>query len=443
MSSDFTNEVLAWIRGAVLLLFILNIGLYIQNKKRLFLNYSLYLLFVFLFMLKPVASDSLKEFYDIFEYSFLFLAFVFYVDFERVLFETRGLVPTWDRYLRVKKFSFLLLSVVIPFIYFFLGLDVLMLCFFVFLNLLNFFVVKTYFVFSKIKDREVIFFILGDGFFLLLSNVGLYLKLVDGYGLVFLSFDPKIFIYFGAIIETLIFTNLMRNIFKLNLSKKSNLKLQFALKQQEIAEFKMIALQSQMNPHFLFNSLNSINNFVLKNKKEEASDYITAFSKLVRKILKNSESLEISLLEEIQVLEMYIRLEKTRLIGGFIFDKSIDKRLKLERVMVPPLFLQPYIENSIWHGLSGKEGNKRIKFDVTKIEDKVHISIEDNGLGINDEMIQKNRRSSKRKFFGSHASEKRIKLMYGIDNVNIDIKSINNIKESGTQVTIIFPIRKK
>ena len=232
----------------------------------------------------------------------------------------------------------------------------------------------------------------------------------------------------------------MGKTFKQILEKKSNLKVQYALKQKETAELKMTALQSQMNPHFLFNCLNSINNFILKNEKEEASDYITSFSKLVRKILKNSESLEISLFEELEVLEMYVSLEKTRLLGGFSFIKEIDESLNIHEIMVPPLFLQPFIENSIWHGLAGKVGEKEIVISIKKEAFDLVITVEDNGIGIDSEVMEQNRVSSKRKFFGSYATEKRIKLMHPKNSVKISTSNISSNTDSGTRVEIVFPL---
>lgn len=443
MFSDLNSEFFSWIRGALLLLFLINAGLYIQNKKRLFFYYSFYLLFVFLFFLKAVIPEKFSEFYDFFGYSLFFLAFAFYVEFERVLLASKYTVPRWDRYLVVKKYFVIVAAIVLPIVNYFWSKEVLLIVVVVLLNLLNVFAVSTYIVISKIKHRNAINFIFGSVLFLVLGNIGMYIKFFHRDNLDALSFDPELFVYVGVMAEAFVFTNIMGNIFKQILERKSNLKVQFALKQKEAAELKMTALQSQMNPHFLFNSLNSINNYVLKSEKEEASDYITAFSKLVRKILKNSESLEISLFEEIEVLEMYLSLEKTRLSGGFAFVKSIDESLNLHDIMVPPLFLQPFFENSIWHGLANKNGDKIIELDIALINNKVVFQVIDNGIGIKKEDVLRNKKSTKRKFFGSYATEKRIKLMYESDEVEIFTKNISSKGKTGTKVTIIFPFLNK
>jgi sensor histidine kinase YesM len=442
MFSDLNSEFFSWIRGGLLLLFLINFGLYFQNKKRLFLNYSLYLLFVFIFFLEPVVPVGYKLFYDFFGYSFFFFSFFFYTEFERVLLSSKYTVPLWDRYLVVKKYTVLVVSISFPLVYYFLGPEVFFLEVFVFSSALSIFVIRTYFVIYKIKERNVGFFIFGSSSFLLLGNIGSFFKVINRSDLDALAFDPLVFVYIGVMFEAMVFTNIMGNIFKQILEKKANLKVQYALKQKETAELKMTALQSQMNPHFLFNSLNSINNFVLKNEKEEASEYITSFSKLVRLTLKNSENLQISLHEELVVLETYIGLERTRLSGGFEFIKEIEGGLDLHNVFVPPLFLQPYIENSIWHGLAGKTGLKTIHLSVFIEGVNVVIQVKDNGVGVNMDVIERNRRSSKRKSFGSYATEKRIKLMYNSDRVSILTENITEHDCTGTKVSIVFPLRK-
>ena len=213
------------------------------------------------------------------------------------------------------------------------------------------------------------------------------------------------------------------------------------LKQKETAELKMTALQSQMNPHFLFNSLNSINNYVLKNDKEQASDYISSFSRLIRTVLKNSERMHISLLEELDVLKMYVNVEQKRIKGGFAFSVTIDDELCLTEINVPPLFLQPYIENSIWHGLARKKGEKKVELKLTKEKDTIHIAIEDNGVGLKKALEEKSQIASRRKSFGASATEKRIYLMFGEENVTIDIQDTTSDTSSGTLVLIKFPIK--
>ncbi|WP_152286152.1 sensor histidine kinase [Flavicella marina] len=442
MFSDLNSELYSWIRGAILLLFLINAGLYLQNGKRLFLNYSLYLLFVFLYFIKSVVPESFHQFYSLFGYSFLFLSFVFYIEFERILLTTSVNTPRWDKYFKFEQYSIVIGASILPFVQYLFGSHVLITVVFILLNLLSVFTVLTYFEISKIKGRNAYNFIIGSSFFLIFGNWGIYYRFLNRNSIENLLFEPVFFCYLGVMLEAFMFTYIMGNIFEQVLEKKTDLKIQYALKQKEAAELKMSALQSQMNPHFIFNSLNSINNFVLKNKKEEASDYITSFSKLIRRILKNSENSEISLFLELEVLDIYVDLERKRVTGGFEFHKEIDPLLNLHEISVPPLFLQPYIENSIWHGLAGKEGEKRIDLTILKKKEEVVIFIRDNGVGINEKVKSQNKKSSKRKFFGSLATEKRIKLLHESSKVDITTVNILEKESSGTEVCIKFPLRK-
>tara|TARA_B100000809_G_scaffold266794_1_gene331660 strand:+ start:33249 stop:34595 length:1347 start_codon:yes stop_codon:yes gene_type:complete len=442
MFSDFNSEFFSWVRGALLVLVIINASVYIQNKKKLFLYYSLYLLFIFLYFFKPVAPAYLFGFYTYFGYSLLYVAFAFYTEFTRILVSTKVKIPKWDCYFKIQMYCLLLYSLSLPVIYYFFGFPVYRFFLLVFSILLGLYSIFAYVVISSIKRRNVTLFIFGSASFLILGNVSTFFKTVYKDNLHALSFEPMAFTYFGAILEALVFTYIMGAVFKQILEKKTDLKIQYVLKGKEASELKMKALQGQMNPHFLFNSLNSINNFVLQNKVEEASDYITSFSKLIRKVLKNSENLQIPLNEELEILEMYINLEKSRISGGFEYKLIIDPRLVLNEIKVPPLFLQPYIENSIWHGLAGNLGEKRIQLDVIKEDEDIVFLINDNGPGVNKAVIDKNRDLSKRNFFGSIVTEKRIRLMHEAGQVEIYTENISKNGITGTLVYLRFPLKK-
>jgi len=442
MFDDFHSEVFSWIRGGLLVLFIINITVYLQNRKTLFLYYSLYLFFVFLYFLKPIVPQFLEFFYQYFNYSLLYLSFVFYVDFARVLISTKKKIPKWDRFFVLEKRGLLLFVILAPMIQYYLGHKIYMFTVFAFSSVLNVFSVVAYFAISRVKGRNVEYFIIGSLSFLILGNVSTYSKILYGHDeMLAIGVEPMLFTYLGVLFEALVFTYIMGRIFKQIEEKKTEFKIQYVLKQKEAAELKMTALRSQMNPHFLFNSLNSINNFVLKNKPEEASDYITSFSKLIRKILNNSERMYITLAEELEVLEVYVDLERTRVYGGFEFVKKIDERLVLEDIKVPPLFLQPYIENSIWHGLVDKVGNKKIELELIKNDAFLTISIRDNGIGLSNSLKQKKQVLPKRKFFGASATEKRIKLLHNDNGVDIGINDVSKEIGTGTVVSMKFPLK--
>jgi LytS/YehU family sensor histidine kinase len=253
------------------------------------------------------------------------------------------------------------------------------------------------------------------------------------------GFQPMSFVYFGAILQSIIFSVIIGFIIKKMEQKSKNAEVRLANKLKEIEELKMTALQSQMNPHFLFNSLNSINNFVLKNEVEKASDYITKFSRLIRAILNSSSSPTSTLADELGILSLYVKLEQMRVTGGFNYIVNIDKKLPLDSIKVPPLFLQPFIENAIWHGIMKKEGDKIIELTVRESNGLVLCIIKDNGVGINSAK-QNNKMDKKRKFYGAKATENRIKILYKNENVKISTTDISDGKNTGTEVKISFPL---
>ncbi|MEO5572373.1 MAG: tetratricopeptide repeat protein, partial [Bacteroidia bacterium] len=118
----------------------------------------------------------------------------------------------------------------------------------------------------------------------------------------------------------------------------------------QVSETEMKALRSQMNPHFIFNALQSIQTFLLSNKSEDANTYLLKFSKLMRLVLENSQHSEVSLKEDMQALELYMQLESIRLAHPFTYDFHIDESVDVEETTIPPLILQPFVENAIWHG---------------------------------------------------------------------------------------------
>lgn len=115
-------------------------------------------------------------------------------------------------------------------------------------------------------------------------------------------------------------------------------------------------LRSQMNPHFLFNSLNSINSFIIQNKVNEAEKYLTSFSKLMRNILENSRKETIPLRQELETIKLYLDLEAVRMENKFDYRIQISTDIDTENVQIPPLVIQPFLENAIWHGINHKEG---------------------------------------------------------------------------------------
>ncbi len=151
---------------------------------------------------------------------------------------------------------------------------------------------------------------------------------------------------------------------------------------QQLADLEMKALRSQMNPHFVFNALNSVQNFILKNDTREASKYLTKFARLMRLILENSESPMVPLAREIELLRYYTELEQLRFNYRFSFDFQIDSSLSPESVSIPGMLIQPHIENAIWHGLMHKSAPGHLWLRFLKADEKTLVcEIEDDGVG--------------------------------------------------------------
>ena len=168
-------------------------------------------------------------------------------------------------------------------------------------------------------------------------------------------------------------------------------------------------LKSQMNPHFIFNSLNSIKLYIINNEKENAVYYLNKFAKLIRKILVVSNEKDISLADELDTMKLYMNIENIRFSNEIDFQINIDKDINLENIRIPSLILQPFLENSLWHGLSLKTDDKRIELDVKrKGNDFITISITDNGVGRKVSEERKLKKTLKRKSIGIEITKERL-----------------------------------
>jgi len=151
--------------------------------------------------------------------------------------------------------------------------------------------------------------------------------------------------------------------------------------QNQMKELEMKALKAQMNPHFIYNALNSIQSLIADEKKSEAINYVGTFSRLLRQVLEHTDSNVVSLEKELHTLRLYIQLESLRLNIDLKYSLTTDESVMTEYEKVPPLILQPFVENSLWHGLSRREGEKILKIGVTQTDDYIVCTIEDNGIG--------------------------------------------------------------
>ncbi len=232
--------------------------------------------------------------------------------------------------------------------------------------------------------------------------------------------------------------------FKLNqVKKEESLKSVYA---QQIAEIEMKALRAQMNPHFIFNSLNSIQKYILKNDSFAASQYLTKFSKLIRLILDHSNQNYILLSSEAELLKLYIEIEALRFDNQFEYDLVVDDALDTEAIQIPSMIIQPYVENAIWHGLLHKETKGKLSLHISRFdENNIKVLVTDDGIGRQKAQELKSKQVLKKKSYGLQITEDRISILNKTQS-NKTTLEIHDLKDAsgnalGTQVELIIPVQ--
>lgn len=214
--------------------------------------------------------------------------------------------------------------------------------------------------------------------------------------------------------------------------------------QKEVESLKLTALKSQIKPHFIFNALNSIKLYINKNDTNKASKYLDRFARLIRKILEVSSLDYISLEEELEIIQLYIDIENTRLTTPVHTNISIDSSINSTQIKVPSLILQPFVENAIWHGLATKEGDKQIDIYITATYNSIKIKIDDNGIGRKKRKELQEGKITQNKSLGIKLIQDRLYNLYGTPNtIEIIDLADNQNKPKGTTVNIKLNKHKK
>jgi|GEM_PF-1052569 len=204
------------------------------------------------------------------------------------------------------------------------------------------------------------------------------------------------------------------------------------INEKKLIQLERSALQAQMNPHFIFNALNSIQSYIAGNENDKATRFLAKFSRLVRMMLNHSMSGRITLRDEIESLTIYLELEQMRFKNKFEFQITVDEEINRDIVGIPPLLIQPYLENAIIHGLSQTRSQGRINLYYMLQDDYIMVTVTDNGIGIEASMNQKSKHASLHKSVGMTITQKRLELL---DNANTDKKvKIEEIKDRNGQV---------
>ena len=210
---------------------------------------------------------------------------------------------------------------------------------------------------------------------------------------------------------------------------------------EHAAELEMQALRAQMNPHFIFNSLNSINSFILQNEKEQASEYLIKFSKLIRLILENSMTPLISLSKELDALVLYMDLESLRFKHAIKIDIQYAEEMDTMAIKVPPLILQPFVENAIHHGLMPKDGPGHLLITIQETEDRLQCTITDDGIGREQAAKRQENIKHRHKSFGLSVTSERINSLIDSYSTETSKMSIRDLVDdtgnaAGTEINL-------
>ena len=253
----------------------------------------------------------------------------------------------------------------------------------------------------------------------------------------------------GAVVTTLMAV-LLFYIFRQRLKNQKEL----AIKNEEIkevnfkrqlTELEKKALQLQINPHFIFNCMNSINQLILADEKEKASNYLAKFSKLLRLILENADTDEVPLKSELELISSYVELEKLRFNGEFNCNISFDRAIDAENTYIPSMLIQPFVENSIWHGLRHKTDKNKGSVNITIAKQEEHLlcHIEDDGVGRENAAKLLDKKIYKNKSLGLKITEERLKLIS--NSLHQKLINITDLKDPsgialGTRVEVLIPV---
>jgi len=213
---------------------------------------------------------------------------------------------------------------------------------------------------------------------------------------------------------------------------------------RKLSELEMKALQAQINPHFIFNCMNSINEMILNKENKNASKYLTKFSKLIRMILENAEETEVPLKNELALLEAYIQLEALRIHGNVTYDIQVPDDLDTENTYLPPMVLQPFVENAIWHGIRHRQeiDGGKISISISQKENQLVCCIRDNGIGRQKALELQQKSVYKSKALGLKITEERLRLISR--ELKKQLVRITDLKDNsgnamGTEVEVYIP----
>lgn len=416
--------------GLVIIVLLFSISAFIIQKRKEYLFYSFYLFALLVyFARRPFGlDDSVFGQIPLVEYmvhqEFQVLINLCYTLFARYFLSTEQDYPVLDKFIKAIAIS----------LGFFIMVDCLLIYSYEFGTHLIMMDVQRYFMAT--------FGILGAIYLLIRRKSNLVFFIVIGSfsytagALVTLFLVDNNYMLLGSSIEIFVFT--------LGLGYKSRGVLMDNAKiQQEVLQLEMKALRAQMNPHFIFNSLGSIQHLIRRDQKPEALQYLSKFSQLLRQILDSSNHSTVSLKEEVELLENYIELEALRFDGRFEYRLKVDEALDVYNLEIPILLIQPHVENAILHGLLPKKGEARLDIQFIDRGAEILCTVEDNGIGRQKSAELKSARGVTHQSRGLSIVAERVSNMHGKegDQQLIQIDDIVNGQNeaAGTRVSILIP----
>jgi len=417
--------------GGMLLMILYSLGIFFIHRDRLFLFYAIYLFMLLLYLgirlpfLFAYLESHLPRYMYLHNELIQILVNISYLWFAAIFLNASRDFPLLDNAIR---WAIRLLFVILALVFFVLITGYLAEYeqyiiaterYFMILFALGAYI----YIILNYKHKIVLYLVMGSMFFL----AGGVLAMV------FLNIS---YMMLGSAIEVFVFSLAMGYRIKQSEQEKKTI-------ENEMDKVRLIALKAQMNPHFIFNSLNSIRAYVITNETKKASDYITKFAKLIRLILHYASKDAILLQSELEALQLYIELEQLRFRDDFGFDLRVDPRIKPNQVWVPPLILQPYVENAIVHGLAPKKDNKVLRVMVIMNQSHLEFVVRDNGVGRNFSKNISKEMNPSHKSMAMELTRRRIELMDtdNVDKPKITITDLTeNDKPNGTEVRFTLPL---
>ncbi|MEB2782868.1 histidine kinase [Algoriphagus sp. C2-6-M1] len=462
--------------------------LFVKSKEKFYLFYSLYALINAVNLIKRVKGGFVETIYDEFPEFFIHLnfpiQFASYLIFSFFLIEILNFRKHFPKFTRFFSYYALITSSIFGVLvlgrYIWDGYDwmkdyyiyVFMPCTFIFL---------IYGIYLTIKTGEKVRYYILTGYLILGISSFILAFLVMGkdvsmankyFYIYYLAVMAENFLYTYALaikqrevyedkfhIQALLVEKLQENEDlreKLNVNLKDELKLKerkisfleadyeeqrvaklSADYEKQITSLHLQSLRSQMNPHFIFNALNSIKVFLIESDKENAVLYLNKFAKLIRMVLESSREFKISLGEELDIAKLYLSLETIRFDEGIDFKINVERGINLRDTKVPPLVFQPFLENAVWHGLMSKKGPKSILIHIYQSHEGVTVSIRDNGVGRKESMKKKSNQTIQKQSIGISLSSDRLKFFNESEKFNYHFEILDHEgsnSERGTEV---------